>query len=96
MQFDRLKRREFTSLVGGVIATWPLASRAQQATIPVVGFLSSVSPGPFTPNLAAFRRGLGQTGYFEGQTVLIEYRWAEGDYDRLPVLAAELVRRNVD
>jgi ABC-type uncharacterized transport system substrate-binding protein len=64
--------------------------------LPVVGFLSSVSPGPYAQNLAAFRRGLGQIGFIEGQNVTIEYRWAEGDYDRLPALAAELVRRRVD
>src|SRR5262245_52045052 len=72
-----------------------LAARAQQA-MPVIGFLSSVSPGPYAENLAAFRRGLGQIGFIEGQNVTVEYRWAEGDYGRVPALAAELVSRRVD
>jgi ABC-type uncharacterized transport system substrate-binding protein len=91
-----MRRREFIGLIGGAAVAWPTAARAQQPTLPVVGFLSSVSPGPYAQNLAAFRRGLGQIGFIEGQNVTIEYRWAEGDYDRLPALAAELVRRRVD
>jgi putative ABC transport system substrate-binding protein len=89
-----IKRREFITLLGSA-AAWPVAARAQQA-LPVIGYLSSVSPGPFAPNLAAFRRGLSQTGFIEGQNVTIEYRWAEGHYDRLAALANELVRRRVD
>jgi hypothetical protein len=96
MQFDQLKRREFLSLLGAATA-WPLAADAQQRTTPVVGYLSGGAPGPpFTAFLAAFRQGLGETGYVEGQNVAIEYRWAEGHYDRLPGLAADLVDHKVD
>jgi len=90
-----MKRRELLLLLGGAIMT-ARGLRAQQKAMPVIGFLSSGSPGPFAPFVAAFRQGLSETGYVEGQTVAIEYRWAEGSYDRLPALAADLVGGKVD
>jgi ABC-type uncharacterized transport system substrate-binding protein len=90
-----MKRRELMLLLGGAM-TAASAVRAHQKAMPVIGFLGSTSPGPNTPFVAAFRQGLSETGYIEGQNVAIEYRWAEGRYDRLPALAGELVGRKLD
>src|SRR5262245_2637336 len=91
-----MKRREFITLFAGTAVAWPVAVRAQQPALPVIGFLNSASPEGYSPNVAAFRReGLKQACYVEGLNATIEYRWAQGQYDRLPALLADLLRHDV-
>jgi putative ABC transport system substrate-binding protein len=90
-----MRRRDFITLIGGAAMAWPLAARAQQALIPLIGFLGGGSPGAYSSLTAAFLQGLKETSYLERQNVTIEYRWAEDHYDRLPGLAADLVHRKV-
>jgi len=94
MLFDQLKRREFITLLGGAAAAWPVAARGQEQ-VPVVGFLNGASPIELSARVAAFRDGLAERGYVEGNNVAVEYRWGLGQYDRLPDIAVDLVRRGV-
>src|SRR5882762_3366427 len=90
-----MRRRDFITFFAGAMTAWPLAMRAQQKAMPVIGVLGGGSSGAFAPFVAAFHEGLRETDYFEGQNVAIEHRWAEGHYDQLPAMAADLVGRSV-
>jgi putative ABC transport system substrate-binding protein len=90
-----MRRRDLIKIVAGLAATWPLAARAQQPAMPVIGFVSIASAKGYAPQLSAFLKGLSETGYVDGQNVAIEYRWAEGQSDRLPAMVADLVHRRV-
>jgi putative ABC transport system substrate-binding protein len=96
MQFDHLKRREFIALLGSTAAIWPLVTRAQQAAMPVIGFLGSASSDLWANYVRAFQQGLGETGYFEGRNVAIEYRWTEGENERISGLLTDLLHRPVN